>query len=448
MNKTLSLIAALLLAGAVSHAGYFGGNLRPHGHTSNADGGVINDLPVTGDITVENQEEGRAAFFGTGGLLDGVDNLTYDVDSGSFTVGDFTTETIVVVSTAGDIVSSDTLTFSATTSGSNRALIVTVGAFFAPVDTITYNGVSMTRATSTLDASTQYYSEIWYLAAPASGTHDVVVSVPGTFLINAHAVSLTGVAQTSTVLGTAVESGTAGSNSIAVSSTTGGMTIDAVAGPGTLTPATVGAGQTLVGSADLWVLSTSYKSGATAMSWTFAASDTFGHAVVSLNPATESESMVLTPRGISSTKVRAQWSGTQNIANGACNVMTGWTLEQYDTLGELVNGTTWTATTSGYYSVGMQVFASTVPVAGQYTVYLSTSASPSVSQVGIGDMFDTADNFAIANTYARIKLGPSVLRVEEGEPLYILFCNSAGLTRSLTNGGGAIRTWYDIERVP
>lgn len=365
MFKRAVFIGTLLLAG-LAHGGYYrGATVGPHGHSSNTDGGLIGDLEL-GSLTISEETEGQAAFFGPDGLVSGVDDLLYDVDSGSFTVGNFSTETVVVVSTAGDVVSGETLTFSATTSGSNRALVVTVGAFFYPVDSVTYNGVSMTLATSTLDASTNYYSDIWYLAAPDTGTHDVVVYVPSTFLINAHAVSLTGVSQTSPLLGTAVESGTAASNSIAVSSTTGGITIDAVAGPGTLTPATVGAGQTLVGSADLWVLSTSYKSVATAMSWTFAASDTFGHAAASFSPASTSQETVITPDTIivdtlrvgtieggvsfaSSSYVLASTFSATSIAHNTPTTM-AWGSETTDTLGEF-NSSTFTALYAGTYNV-------------------------------------------------------------------------------------------------
>lgn len=72
-------------------------------------------------------------------------------------------------------------TLSHTTSGANRGLLVFVGietALGAPtVSSVTYAGVSMTLVRSDAVASGSVRSEIWKLAAPASGANNIVVTL-------------------------------------------------------------------------------------------------------------------------------------------------------------------------------------------------------------------------------------------------------------------------------
>lgn len=72
-------------------------------------------------------------------------------------------------------------TISYTRPTASNALLVVSTAFWDSnsTSTVTYNGVSMTKAYNS-DYGEVYHSEIWYLAAPASGTNDVVLTFTGT----------------------------------------------------------------------------------------------------------------------------------------------------------------------------------------------------------------------------------------------------------------------------
>lgn len=93
-----------------------------------------------------------------------------------------------------------TVTWSHTVSGSDRLLVVGVSMSLwdspQEVTGVTYNGVALTRLRRDL-VSTVMSSEIWYLVAPETGTHDIVVTKNDTeFGAKAGAVSFTGVDQT------------------------------------------------------------------------------------------------------------------------------------------------------------------------------------------------------------------------------------------------------------
>lgn len=90
------------------------------------------------------------------------------------------------------------LTVSHTTSGSNRILIVGVqtGTGGSSLVTgITYNGTAMTNIDSSIGNGVQRWLETWYLIAPTSGTHDIVVSTSGSVFIQVVATSYTGALQ-------------------------------------------------------------------------------------------------------------------------------------------------------------------------------------------------------------------------------------------------------------
>ncbi|NTW31101.1 MAG: hypothetical protein HGB12_00430 [Bacteroidetes bacterium] len=89
-------------------------------------------------------------------------------------------------------------TWSHTCTGSNLILIVgtEVRGNGTAVTSLTYNGVAMTQIGSPLVGSTLYYDKIqlFYLIAPATGTHDIVLTHNGSY-VGATAVSYTGVKQ-------------------------------------------------------------------------------------------------------------------------------------------------------------------------------------------------------------------------------------------------------------
>ena len=87
------------------------------------------------------------------------------------------------------------LTWSHTCTGSE--LVLLVGAFLDNLtsDTITgvtYNGVALTKILGAVGSSNEGYMTFWYLIAPATGAHNVVVSFTPANNISACALSLTG----------------------------------------------------------------------------------------------------------------------------------------------------------------------------------------------------------------------------------------------------------------
>jgi hypothetical protein len=115
-------------------------------------------------------------------------------------------------------------------SGSNRYLIVGVSYWASafPVSSITYNGTNLTYLGGTnnnVDGA-----ELWGLANPASGTHNIVVTMSaGGMEIGAGATSWTNVNQT-TPTGTVVTAqSTSGNASLTINGTTGDLIVDVLA---------------------------------------------------------------------------------------------------------------------------------------------------------------------------------------------------------------------------
>ena len=168
-----------------------------------------------------------------------------------------------------------TATLAHTCSGSDRVLYVAAinpGAV-GRVTGVTYNGVSMTNDFDASAAST-YESTGWVLVAPATGTHNIVVTYgTGTERRGVSGISFTGANQT-TPTGTAVTKADYDVvASINVGAATGDIVVDALY-YGSDTEPTIGAGQTQIYTAngtDTKWQKASRKAGAatTTMSWTF-----------------------------------------------------------------------------------------------------------------------------------------------------------------------------------
>ena len=114
----------------------------------------------------------------------------------------------------GGLVTTSTLTVSHTTSGSDRLLVVAVASNIDQVTGVTYAGVSMSLAAKKAYSSPTETIYIYYLAGPASGTNDIVVSRTGTSSYGLVAASYTGVDQT-----TPVDATNTGTNAVGTSST-------------------------------------------------------------------------------------------------------------------------------------------------------------------------------------------------------------------------------------
>lgn len=91
-----------------------------------------------------------------------------------------------------------TLTFSHTCSGSNRILFVNTGCHtsIATITGVTYNGVAMTSVHAPITSPDNFYMQLWYLLAPATGANNIVVTASAADGIVGEAASYTGAAQT------------------------------------------------------------------------------------------------------------------------------------------------------------------------------------------------------------------------------------------------------------
>lgn len=99
----------------------------------------------------------------------------------------------------GTALPGSSITFSHTNTGGNLVLLVGVSVNGTTSDIITgvtYNGTSMTQASKKFTGQTAW-GYLYILAAPSSGTHDVVVSASSSsFNLRAVSVSYTGAKQT------------------------------------------------------------------------------------------------------------------------------------------------------------------------------------------------------------------------------------------------------------
>lgn len=214
----------------------------------------------------------------------------------------------MAVPPAFDAVSTDhasgsptSLSFAHACSGLNRLLLVSVHlrntVFASPsVGGVSYNGVPLTflaGVTKTLSGGggTEHVrTEIWYLVAPATGSHTVAITgVVSALQIDGAAMSFTGVDPSSPIRGSATASGSNTSPSVTISSASGDLVVDGVANVLTHAPVEA-AGQTLLyalGGALIVAAGGSTKPGAAsvAMSWTITAGSIWATAAVSLMPA-------------------------------------------------------------------------------------------------------------------------------------------------------------------
>jgi hypothetical protein len=111
-----------------------------------------------------------------------------------------------------------------------------------PATNVTYNGTSLIFYGSSTNGTVR--SEIWYLTAPAAGTHNVVVTAAGATDVTATSMSFTGVDQ-ATPLGTLVSAiGTDTAPTVTATTVIGEPVFDVVGAVGTTTP-TAGAAQTV-----------------------------------------------------------------------------------------------------------------------------------------------------------------------------------------------------------
>lgn len=123
---------------------------------------------------------------------------------------------------AFDAVTTSSASSYSLTVGSGSDRILWVGATVGSSQTITgvtYNGVAMTSAGTAATAST-YKSYLFYLVAPASGSHTVAITTSGAGFLQSWAASYTGVDPASPTDGYATHVATTTNNSAASITTT------------------------------------------------------------------------------------------------------------------------------------------------------------------------------------------------------------------------------------
>ena len=194
-------------------------------------------------------------------------------------------------------------TWSHTCSGTDRLLRVTTSHFDSSdtISSITYNGVALTAVPGGSTNNGQYYVTAYYLIAPDTGTHDIVVTVTGSvFDFGAGAISYTDAHQT-TPLGTAVTAtGTSTTPSVTVSSAADELVDDGlvIIHGGTLS---VGAGQTqrwnAIASSGFIKYAGSTEGGAasTTMSWSNSSSQTWAIVAVPIKPTAGAPATSIVP---------------------------------------------------------------------------------------------------------------------------------------------------------
>jgi hypothetical protein len=235
----------------------------------------------------------------TGNLLSVNRDYTYsNIGSGNVVL-----DTQTIVTSGPDL----TVSFSHTTgSGLNRALVVIVSTannvFARTVDSITYDGESLTRLTR--ETASYTTAEIWYLVDPPTGTYDVVVTYPTNWSSYMYgstigATTWLGVDQASPFGTPETLSSTGGTKSIDVSTIEGQVVIDVWAQHSGNTN-TVGAGQTAFWNGRTFSTSfsvgSSYKDAddiTTNMYWTAGSGLTFAMVAAPLKPSSDANSLNL-----------------------------------------------------------------------------------------------------------------------------------------------------------
>ena len=182
--------------------------------------------------------------------------------------------------------------------GSNKLLVVGISFWANPeklINSVTYNGVPLTKSGSVWGGSGGETVHIWYLVNPPTGTANIVINFSAAASPVAGATSWFGVNQT-TPLGTFISAFNAAGNTLAtvnVTSAANEVVHDVVSYGKQTTPShTIGAGQT-----QKWSDATSdgnYASGAgstelgastVTMSWTFGATYRWAIGAVNIKPA-------------------------------------------------------------------------------------------------------------------------------------------------------------------
>lgn len=133
---------------------------------------------------------------------------------------------------------------------------------------VTWNAVAMTLGGTVEPSGSGREGKVWYLDAPATGTHDLVITVGATDVGQYSLETWSGT--TGAPTGFAVAAGSSTAPSVAVTSAAGNLVADYLCNSTNPGAPTAGAGQTPVMAVDAECMGVSYESGAASvtMSWT------------------------------------------------------------------------------------------------------------------------------------------------------------------------------------
>jgi large repetitive protein len=219
--------------------------------------------------------------------------------------------------TGTEIASASTLTISHTTgSGSNRCLRCGVSwnsTGGITITGVTYNGVALTSTTQYDSPYSNFSTQQWYLAAPASGANNLVITFSAsTSFANAGVSTYTDVDQASPVYGVTGANMDTSPYTVTATSAVGDLVVDSVASQAVLT---MDGAQTARWNAIQASISTagSQKAGgaSVAMSWTFTAPQPGAISAMSLRAAAADTptGWLMPPVVMPTTKVAAVSSG-------------------------------------------------------------------------------------------------------------------------------------------
>jgi Zn-dependent metalloprotease len=194
-------------------------------------------------------------------------------------------------SSAHTIDDASTLSWDHHSSGSDRLLLagVTVRSNRAVID-ITYAGQSLTRIRE-YHPGIDVRTELWYLLAPPTGTHAVVVTTESATTIEAGAITWNGVGQTAeTALGAdACAGGTGTTASLTVAGAPGEVVVDTIGTQAFYATVTADGSQlerwNRPGSWGVGAASSKPGEAQTTMSWTLAYNENWAQCAVALRPS-------------------------------------------------------------------------------------------------------------------------------------------------------------------
>lgn len=181
---------------------------------------------------------------------------------------------------------SNTLSWSHTTSGSDRIMIVGVTTRSnTPVASLTYGGANLTKIRHDNPGS-DVRTELWVLVAPDQGTHSVDLVVDNSTTIEAGATTWTGVAAVGNNAGA---SGWGTPASVDLASSSGEVVVDVVGTQNAGATVTAGEGQTErwneVGTAGVGAASSEPGAPTVTMSWALGMEESWAISAVALLPA-------------------------------------------------------------------------------------------------------------------------------------------------------------------